>query len=107
MSDLPLPTEFSPPSVLTTAISETLPVRPDEKHSITPGAIRARRFRKGATNKANLARKEELRDLRKKKWDAARHQYTTMDFDGRGSGALKNVGPLSAFGKRDPELQGI
>src|ERR1700719_600786 len=99
MSDLAVPTEFSPPSVLTTAISETLPVRPDEKHSVTPGALRARRFREGATHKANLACKTEQRKLRKQKWLAARRKFKTITFDGRGSGTLINVGPLSAFGK--------
>jgi hypothetical protein len=107
MSDLPVPTESSPPSVLSTAISETLQVRPDEKYSVTPGALRARRFRKGATHKANLARNAALRKLRKEKWLAERRKYTSLSFDGRDSGPLRNIGPISQFGKYDPELQGI
>jgi hypothetical protein len=82
-------------------------VCPDSKHSVTPGAIRARRFREGATHKANLARKAEQRELRREKWLAARRKFQTITFDGRDSGPLNNVGPLSAFGKKDPELQGI
>ena len=38
-------------AISTGAVSETLPVRPDEKHGVTPGALRARRFREGATHK--------------------------------------------------------
>ena len=94
-------------AISTDAVIDSLPVRPDEKDSVTPGALRAQRFREGATHKANLARKREQRRLRKQKWLEERRKHKTLTFDGRESGPLNNVGPLSAFGKRDPELQGI
>ena len=73
----------------------------------SPAALRQRRYREGTAHAACLARKRELRRARKEKWQAARREYKTIRFDGKESGPLRDVGPLSEFGKRDPELRGI
>jgi hypothetical protein len=86
--------------------SGAVPVCQPAKDGVT-NAEKQRRYRQGAAYQALLARKREQRRLRREKWYIARRKYKTMANDGRESGAHNEVGLLTAFGTRDPELRGI
>lgn len=64
----------------------TIGVCPNEEVSVTPGAIRARRYRQGATHKANLARKRAERAARREDRLKKVTYHKSIGFDGRYQG---------------------
>jgi hypothetical protein len=58
------------------------------------------------TSKCRVDAHREPHRAKRRRWTAARRFYRVMEFDGRITGSLKNVGPLASFeGRSKPCLR--
>jgi len=79
-----------------TPLTAALPVCPSTNSGVTAAAARQARYREKHKEEINAQRRAQ-RLKRKFAWQAARRKHKTMDFDGRESGPMNDVGPLRLF----------